>query len=111
MPRSRRATLLPSGEKVAAKPPDEGRKTGLVNACVVAGADPLAATALPYPGHPAPWIAQRSESLLAGGRPLRGDAADLTTDERSDMDLADAGLRQAWRRLVMAQMDPRMLGD
>jgi predicted membrane-bound spermidine synthase len=82
----------------------------LVNACLVAGAAPLSTAAEPFRSRCVPYIAAKVETLLGRGRPLRGEGPP-TWDDASDLDYADAGLRQVWRRQVLEQFGPDLLGD
>lgn len=88
--------------------PHDDSGVDLVNACTVSGEALKAATGV-YPGEALPWVAQRAEALIGHGRPARPGRA--THDDRSDLDAADAGLRQEWRQVVLSQMGAKVLGD
>jgi hypothetical protein len=70
----------------------------------------LSTAAEPFRSRCVPYIAAKVETLLGRGRPLRGEGPP-TWDDASDLDYADAGLRQVWRRQVLEQFGPDLLGD
>jgi spermidine synthase len=98
------------GEGLVFVDPKHEAESSIVNACLVAGAGLKAGTA-PFPGKSTPYVQHKVDGLWAAERPLQADPALLTHDERSDLDLADAPLRQQWRKLVLDQFGASVLGD
>lgn len=80
-------------------------------ACLVAG-EGLggAAPAGKYPGKALPRVARLARALVSSWRPARGGGP-LPGDDRSDLDLADAGLRLQMRRQMMKLLGPEFLGS
>lgn len=91
---------------------DESREPGadLVNACLVAGDGLRLNDGKGYPGKALENIAKHTLALVPLGRPARRDGV-INTDDFSDLDHAEADLRLQWRRLVLDQMGPEVLGD
>jgi len=87
---------------------DPSRNHKLVNAYLVAGRG-LRPASDGYPGRALEWVNNRVRDLLGRGRPLR--PGEPSTDELSDVDAADAALRQQWRSAVLAEMGAETLGD
>lgn len=90
--------------------PGHDPSASMVNACLVAGSG-LSQGKAPFPGRSTHYVQGKVDGLWAAERPLAGDPALLTHDERSDLDLADAPLRQQWRKLVLDQFGAEVLGD
>jgi hypothetical protein len=91
---------------------DNGHGTGtdLVNACLVAGKGLKMNDGVGYPGQALPLIAERALALTRVGRPIQ-HLVPATGDDYSDLDYAEAELRNEWRRLVLGQIGPEVLGD
>lgn len=87
---------------------NENSTHSLVNACLVAGSG-LKLAQGKYPGQALGWVAERSQALLRAGRPARPGRA--TSDDHSDLDVVDAGLRREWRQIVLEQMGAAVLSD
>lgn len=102
------AQVFPQALAFVDQPRDQENQ-GLVNACLVAGAD-LKPTALPYHSPVLPFIADRAKGLLAFERPVK-KGGPVCTDELSDLESADAPLRLKWRKIVLEQMGAAVLGD
>lgn len=82
----------------------------LVNACLVAGQGLKMNDGKGYPGKALENIAEKCQILVPLGRPARTTGV-LNTDDFSDLDHAEAEMRLQWRRLVLDQMGPEVLGD
>jgi spermidine synthase len=91
---------------------DNGHGTGtdLVNACLVVGQGLKMNDGVGYPGQALPLIAERALALTKVGRPIQ-HLVPATGDDYSDLDYAEAELRNEWRRLVLGQIGPDVLGD
>ncbi len=90
--------------------PSEGNPGQLATACLVAGEDLSMSAPQGYPGRAHPSITGKYLEIASVGRPARRTTAP-DTDELSDLDRADAGLRQEWRRQMMAFLGPHLLGN
>jgi spermidine synthase len=82
----------------------------LVNACLVAGTGLKMNDGLGYPGKALDFVAKKTLVLVGKGRPVR-HLMPAGEDDFSDLDHAEAELRLEWRRLVLAQIGPEVLGD
>jgi spermidine synthase len=87
-----------------------GSGADLVNACLIAGKDLKLNDGKGYPGMALEHVANHSAELMALGRPARMGAV-LNRDDDSDLDHAESALRLKWRRLVLNEMGPEVLGD
>jgi spermidine synthase len=81
----------------------------LVNACLVAGGN-LTSDPAPYPGKAVDWVRTRALAIEKRGRPARAGGF-ICTDDWSDLDEAEAELRLQWRKAVLGQVGPQVLGD
>jgi spermidine synthase len=84
--------------------------TDLVNACLIAGRDLKLNDGKGYVGKAHAYVAQRTQELVALGRPARRGAVP-NTDDFSDLDYVEAEMRLTLRRLVLERMGPGVLGD
>jgi spermidine synthase len=82
----------------------------LVNACLVAGRGLKMNDGVGYPGKALSFVAQKTLVLATKGRGVR-HLVEAGEDDFSDLDHAEAELRLEWRRLVLAQLGPEVLGD
>jgi spermidine synthase len=82
----------------------------LVNVCIVAGKDLKMNDGKGYPGLASTYVVGKTLDLAGKGRPA-AHGLDANTDDFSDLDHAEAELRLEWRRLVLAQLGPDILGD
>ena len=89
--------------------PQEANGVDLVNACLVAGAD-LKPSPLPYPGKAVPLVRERTLALEKRGRPAKAGGF-ICTDDFSDLDQAESDLRLEWRKAILEQEGPQVLGD
>jgi len=86
----------------------------LVNACLVAGTglrdggDPGADGA--YTGEAVDRVRAKTQAFALRGRACRAGAR-VCSDDFSDLDDAEAGLRLEWRKAVLGQLGPQVLGD
>lgn len=82
----------------------------LINATLVAGAD-LQPSDAPYPAalsaHVAPFIGDMN---AIPPRPARAGAV-VDTDDHSNLELVDAGLRLRWREKIISTLSPAVLQD
>jgi spermidine synthase len=83
----------------------------LVNVCIVAGQGLKMNDGIGYMGEASRYVATQTQKLVdRGGRPA-ARVLEANTDDFSDLDHAEADLRLEWRRLVLDQLGPDILGD
>jgi spermidine synthase len=89
---------------------DQNRTHDLVNGCLVAGESLAINDGVGYPGKALPEVEHRTRNLVGQGRPAKATVPPAT-DDFSDVDFVDADLRLEWRKLVLSQIGPEVLGD
>jgi spermidine synthase len=87
----------------------EDEKLDLGNAILVAGAN-LKPVQSGYNGKMLPHIEQSVKELLTRGRPAEAGAAP-PHDDLTDLEVVDADLRLEWRRAIMSEFGPQLLGN
>jgi spermidine synthase len=88
------------------EPPLDDDPEELINATIVAGDNLHAAEQVPSPDASVDDL----RGLLALARPARAHAPAMT-DDRSDLDYAEAPLRIRWRTLIWSSLGSDLLGD
>jgi hypothetical protein len=98
------------GEAMVYMDQAHGGVEDLVNVCLVAGTGLKAGDGKGYPGKATPYVQRQVAGIVGRGRPAV-KTLEPNTDDFSDLDHAEAELRLQWRKIILGQLGPEVLGD